>query len=80
MSNILRIAQAYLPRGCLFMQQCVNFQTNPCSFIVYLSLIHSFPFINKAKKEVPFSVAIRNGELMHEYFPKYSHMGTAIIK
>ena len=31
-----------------------------------------------AKKEsIPFSLAIGNGELMQECFPKHTHMGTA---
>ena len=29
---------------------------------------------------VPFSMAIENGELMHECFTKHSRMGTASIK
>ena len=32
------------------------------------------------KNEVPFSMAIGNGELMHECFPKHSRMGTARMK
>ena len=32
------------------------------------------------KKKVPFSMAIGNGELMRECFPKHSHMGTARLK
>ena len=32
------------------------------------------------KNKVPFSMAIKNGELMHECFPKHSRMGTAIMK
>ena len=31
----------------------------------------------KAKKQAPFSMAIGNVELMHEYSPKHSCMGTA---
>ena len=31
-------------------------------------------------KGVPFSMAIGNGELMHECFPKHLRMGTARIK
>ena len=34
----------------------------------------------KEKKEVPFSMAIGNGELMHECFPKHSPMETARMK
>ena len=29
------------------------------------------------REQVPFSIAIGNGELMHECFPKYPRMGTA---
>ena len=32
------------------------------------------------KKKVPFSMAIGNGELMHECFPKHSRMGKARMK
>ena len=32
------------------------------------------------KKQVPFSMAIGNGELMHECFPKHLRMGTARMK
>ena len=32
------------------------------------------------KKEVTFSMTIGNEELMHEYLPKHSHMGTARMK
>ena len=32
------------------------------------------------KKQVPFSVVIGNGELMHECFSKHSPMGTARTK
>ena len=31
-------------------------------------------------EEVPFSMAIGNGELMHDCFPKHSRMGTARLK
>ena len=32
------------------------------------------------KKQVPFSMARENGELMHECFPKHSRMETARMK
>ena len=32
------------------------------------------------KEEVPFSMPIGHGELMHECFPKHSRMGTAGMK
>ena len=32
------------------------------------------------REQVPFSMAIGNGELMHECFPKHSRMGTARTK
>ena len=32
------------------------------------------------KKQVPFSMAIGHGELMHECFPKHSLMGSARTK
>ena len=32
------------------------------------------------KKKVPFSMAVGNGELMHECFPKHLRMGTARMK
>ena len=34
----------------------------------------------KERNEVPFSMAIGNGELIHECFPKHSRMGTARMK
>ena len=34
----------------------------------------------KQSNEVPFSMAIGNGELMHECFTKHSRMGTARLK
>ena len=39
------------------------------------SLVHM-----SEKKEVPFSMAIGNGVLMQECFPKHLRMGTATIK
>ena len=40
----------------------------------------SFSCTKESKEEVPFSMAIGNGELMHECFPKHSPMGTARMK
>ena len=39
-----------------------------------------FSCTKKRKEEVPFSMAIGNGELMHKCFPKHSRMGTARMK
>ena len=36
--------------------------------------------LHQRENEVPFSMAIGNGELMHECFPKHSRMGTARMK
>ena len=36
--------------------------------------------IGARREQVPFSMAIENGELMHECFPKHLHMGTARLK
>ena len=33
--------------------------------------------ISARREQVPFSMAIGNGELMHECFPKHQRMGTA---
>ena len=33
--------------------------------------------LSARREQVPFSMAIGNGELMHECFPKHSRMGTA---
>ena len=33
--------------------------------------------ISARREQVPFSMAIGNGELMHECFPKHPRMGTA---
>ena len=41
-----------------------------CALVVALS----------GKKQVPFSMAIGNVELMHERFPKHSRMGTERMK
>ena len=32
------------------------------------------------KKQVPFSMAIGNVELMHKFFPKHLRMGTTRLK
>ena len=39
-----------------------------------------FSCTKERKEQVPFSMAIGNGELMHECFPKHSCMGTARMK
>ena len=39
-----------------------------------------FSCTKERKEEVPFSVALGNGELMQECFPKHSRMGTARMK
>ena len=39
-----------------------------------------FSCTKERKEEVPFSMAIGKGELMHECFPKHSRMGTARMK
>ena len=39
-----------------------------------------FIAFTERKKKVPFSMAIGNGELMHEGFPKHLRMGTARMK
>ena len=36
--------------------------------------------IGALREQVPFSMAIENGELMHECFPKHLRMGTARLK
>ena len=36
--------------------------------------------IGARREQVPFSMAIENGELMHECFPKHLRMGTARLK
>ena len=49
---------------------------------VYI-LLHGHVYILLPKdrnEEVPFSMAIGNGELMHECFPKHSRIGTARMK
>ena len=35
-------------------------------------LFDHFDYVVSPKKKVPFSIAIGNGELMHECFPKHS--------
>ena len=39
-----------------------------------------FIVFTEQKKNVPFSMAIGNGELMHECFPKHLRMRTARMK
>ena len=39
-----------------------------------------FSCTKERNEEVPFSMAIGNGELMHECFAKHSRMGTARMK
>ena len=39
-----------------------------------------FSCTKERKKEVPFSIAIGNGELMHECFPQHWRTGTARMK
>ena len=48
-----------------------------CLIALSLQLFIAF---TERKKKVPFSMAIGNGELMHECFPKHSLMGTARMK
>ena len=36
--------------------------------------------IGARREQVPFSMTIENGELMHECFPKHLRMGTARLK
>ena len=36
--------------------------------------------IGARKEQVPFSMAIESGELMHKYFPKHSRKGTERLK
>ena len=36
--------------------------------------------IGARREQVPFSMAIENGELMYECFPKYTRLGTARLK
>ena len=38
-----------------------------------------FIAFTERKKKVPFSMAIGNGELMHECFPKHLRMGTVVV-
>ena len=45
-----------------------------CLIALRLKLFNAF---TERKKKVPFSMAIGNGELMHECFPKHLSMGTA---
>ena len=47
---------------------------------VIVSAGHVRSCTKERNEEVPFSMAIRNGELMHECFPKHSRMGTARMK
>ena len=46
----------------------------------YRRLFDHFDHVVSRKKKVPFSMAIGNGELMQECFPKHSGMATARMK
>ena len=48
-----------------------------CLIALRFQLFIAFP---ERKQKVPFSMAIGNGELMHECFPKHLRMGTARMK
>ena len=54
----------------------------PFSSVVFdrRSFDQSKDYFASQKKQVPFSMAIGNAELMHECFPKHSHMETARMK
>ena len=56
--------------------------TNSSSSRICLTALCFQLFIafTEQKKKVSFSMAIGNGELMHECFPKHLRMGTARMK
>ena len=45
--------------------------------IIVSAVMFSFSCAKEIKEDVPFSMAERNGELVHERFPKHSRMRTA---
>ena len=51
----------------VFLAYRTGFSLRTCSYTV-------------GKMQVPFSMAVGNGELMHDCFPKHSCMGTAKLK
>ena len=48
--------------------------------IIVFAGMFIFSCTKERNEEVPFRMAIGNGELMHECFPKHSRMGTARMK
>ena len=57
---------------------CTMARVNVCLFSLVLIAGTSLQkSISARREQVPFSMAIGNGELMHECFPKDPRMGTA---
>ena len=53
-----------------------------CLFVVSFLIAGTSPHksIGARREQVPFSMVIENGELMHQSFPKHLSMGTARLK
>ena len=66
----------------LVRKQCVTIIYSSSSSRIWLIALCFQLFIafTERKKKVPFSMAIGNGELMHECFPKHLRMGKARMK
>ena len=54
-----------------------HFRNNSYNSVRWACLVSLAP---KRKREVPFNMAILNGERVHECFPNKSRMGTATMK
>ena len=50
------------------------------SLINSVSTFRMFSVLSLSEERVPFSMAMENGELMHECSPEHLRMGTAILK
>ena len=59
------------------MKICSRSSSRICLIALRFQLYIAF---TERKQKVQFSIAIGNGELMYECFPKHSRMGTARMK
>ena len=57
-----------------------EFQLTKNKMDVNIRKMTNHPPSPEINEEVPFSMAIGKGELMHECFPKHPRMGTARMK